>query len=420
MKTKQQDKSLTEKKNRLPLLKKMVSLMLIILLLAGTTAPGIAARDNAVFGGSGDDIARGIIELYDGGYLVYGSTTSTDGDFERCEGIGEGRVPWAMRLDQDLNVVWHYLMPDPDEEYIGVRDAVELDDGSIVLLCDTDVYEDSRIVFLYEDGSEDYAQDISLREAKLCADDYYIYICGLHTGDAADPSLLYTTKLYYWAEEESTFATPDINPIECTDVFVDDGYLYSFASCEVEDWDYTASVVVRTTTEEGNSTFTSSVWKWDKDSLLPVGIDTQSGTLAMVVQGTPGLTDARGITFGIYDLDVFEVTTFEDTAREPSVNLSSLIRNDEDRFFLLGYQGATDSDIVTEGDTAYAVSFQKDDKENKDSSRRFKSPGGMRYIDGILLEDTDTIMLLGVQTGETDKGIDVFIADWKYDNRTER
>lgn len=74
-------------------MKRRVTVLLVVLLSCALALPALAAKKKAVFGGNGDDIACGILALKDGGYLIYGSTTSTDGDFARGEGAGKGRVP---------------------------------------------------------------------------------------------------------------------------------------------------------------------------------------------------------------------------------------------------------------------------------------------------------------------------------------
>ena len=56
------------------------------------------------FGGSGDDIAHGIIETTDGGYAIIGYTNSIDGD------VTDKNAPendfWVLKLDQNGTVEW--------------------------------------------------------------------------------------------------------------------------------------------------------------------------------------------------------------------------------------------------------------------------------------------------------------------------
>jgi len=56
------------------------------------------------FGGSGDDIARAIIETTDGGYAVIGYTNSIDGDIS--DKIVEENDFWVLKLDINGNIEW--------------------------------------------------------------------------------------------------------------------------------------------------------------------------------------------------------------------------------------------------------------------------------------------------------------------------
>jgi len=56
------------------------------------------------FGGTGDDIARGIIETTDGGYAVIGYTNSIDGDITDKQ-LQENDF-WVLKLDTDGKIQW--------------------------------------------------------------------------------------------------------------------------------------------------------------------------------------------------------------------------------------------------------------------------------------------------------------------------
>jgi len=55
------------------------------------------------YGGSADDWANSIIETNDGGFLVVGSTNSTDGDITQSRGGGD---VWIIKLDNNGNMMW--------------------------------------------------------------------------------------------------------------------------------------------------------------------------------------------------------------------------------------------------------------------------------------------------------------------------
>lgn len=56
------------------------------------------------YGGSGDEIARGVIETSDGGYAVIGYTNSTDGDITD-KSLSENDF-WVLKLDINGNIQW--------------------------------------------------------------------------------------------------------------------------------------------------------------------------------------------------------------------------------------------------------------------------------------------------------------------------
>jgi hypothetical protein len=55
------------------------------------------------FGGSADDWANSIIETNDGGFLVVGSTSSTNGDVTQMRGSSD---VWIIKLDNNGNMIW--------------------------------------------------------------------------------------------------------------------------------------------------------------------------------------------------------------------------------------------------------------------------------------------------------------------------
>lgn len=56
------------------------------------------------YGGSGDDVAYAVRKTVDGGYMVAGSSSSTDGDVSGNHGLLDA---WLLRLDSLGNVVWN-------------------------------------------------------------------------------------------------------------------------------------------------------------------------------------------------------------------------------------------------------------------------------------------------------------------------
>lgn len=80
------------------------------------------------YGGTGIDIAQDIVKSEDGGYLITGSTISTDGDITMNH--GESDI-WVIKIDNNGNLIW-------EKTYGGLRfDAAEgirpASDGGFIL-----------------------------------------------------------------------------------------------------------------------------------------------------------------------------------------------------------------------------------------------------------------------------------------------
>ena len=54
-------------------------------------------------GGTGDDFGLSVVQLMDGGFAIAGSTRSTDGDVSFNHGMADG---WVIRLDPEGNLLW--------------------------------------------------------------------------------------------------------------------------------------------------------------------------------------------------------------------------------------------------------------------------------------------------------------------------
>jgi hypothetical protein len=80
------------------------------------------------FGGTDDDTTRSLIETSDGGYLVYGSTWSDDGDVTGNHG---GSDMWALKIDLSGNIVWQKCFGGSNSDY-GIK-VIETSDGGYLL-----------------------------------------------------------------------------------------------------------------------------------------------------------------------------------------------------------------------------------------------------------------------------------------------
>lgn len=79
------------------------------------------------FGGSQWDEARTILETNDGGYLLGGNTSSSDGDIDFNHGAGD---MWLIKLDSFGNLEWQKTYGGSD--YDGFKSVVSTNDGGYV------------------------------------------------------------------------------------------------------------------------------------------------------------------------------------------------------------------------------------------------------------------------------------------------
>lgn len=90
-------------------------------------------------GGSSTDYLNSIIQTIDGGYLVCGTTASTDGDLN---GIIAGNKAWIVKLTGLGNVSWqrHYMQ---QPNYNAFNDIVQNPDGTCIVVGYLNQYNDN-------------------------------------------------------------------------------------------------------------------------------------------------------------------------------------------------------------------------------------------------------------------------------------
>ena len=82
-----------------------------------------------IFGGTGDDQLRSMIQSSDGGVLITGNTNSNDGDFK---GMNKGNTDiFVMKLDEDGEIKWTKLFGGRFIEY-GMSVATTSNDGILI------------------------------------------------------------------------------------------------------------------------------------------------------------------------------------------------------------------------------------------------------------------------------------------------
>ncbi len=82
------------------------------------------------FGGSQEDFARSVIQTLDGNILVFGNSTSKDGDI--TDKLIEVSDYWLLKLDMEGNVIWSKTYGGSDED-VGQR-VIQTSDGGYVIV----------------------------------------------------------------------------------------------------------------------------------------------------------------------------------------------------------------------------------------------------------------------------------------------
>ncbi len=80
------------------------------------------------YGGSGNDSVVKIIQTRDGGYIFAGQTFSNDGDVTGNHGLTDG---WVVKLDASGNITWQKTLGGTGEEFI--RDVAQTSDDGYIM-----------------------------------------------------------------------------------------------------------------------------------------------------------------------------------------------------------------------------------------------------------------------------------------------
>lgn len=79
------------------------------------------------FGGNSFDVARSITKTQDNGYLISGSSRSSNGDVSNNNGQNDA---WILKIDADANLKWQKTIGGTDIDF--AFDVIELNDQSII------------------------------------------------------------------------------------------------------------------------------------------------------------------------------------------------------------------------------------------------------------------------------------------------
>ncbi len=100
---------------------------------AGPHIMAAAQTSLSVFAGSGDDIYRGIAATSDGGYVVCGTTDSTDGDFAKAYTNTKWKKPYGFvaRYAKNGTLKWIKAFASTSDS-VTLEDVAVLNDGTII------------------------------------------------------------------------------------------------------------------------------------------------------------------------------------------------------------------------------------------------------------------------------------------------
>lgn len=164
----------------------------------------VDSNNNTVFeksyGGTGNDYFNGVIESYDNGYYLYGSTTSTS--FSGYT-VPENKDFFAMKCNSSGNIVWITFFNETGSITGAVSDALMLSDNGIVLL-----YGSSCNYYLQKldsDGNDIWSVETPTEEAEIVLvpnTDYFALY---------EYFVFYTFKFFYDNDGNTINITPTIN-----------------------------------------------------------------------------------------------------------------------------------------------------------------------------------------------------------------
>lgn len=87
---------------------------------------------NQSYGGSSFDVSRSINKTSDNGYVIAGSSRSSDGDVTRNQGQNDA---WVVKVNEDGQLLWQTTVGGSEIDF--AYDAVQLPNGSIIAVGET-------------------------------------------------------------------------------------------------------------------------------------------------------------------------------------------------------------------------------------------------------------------------------------------
>lgn len=84
------------------------------------------------FGGSNFDVGRSVSKTQDNGFIITGSSRSSDGDLSANQGQNDA---WVLKIDSNADIQWQHTIGGSDIDF--AYDATQLNDGTIVAVGDS-------------------------------------------------------------------------------------------------------------------------------------------------------------------------------------------------------------------------------------------------------------------------------------------
>ena len=91
---------------------------------------------NRSFGGSSFDVSRSIVKTIDNGYIISGSSRSSDGDVSKDQGQNDA---WIVKVSNDGQLIWETSVGGSEIDFC--YDAVQLNDGSLIAVGESSSFD---------------------------------------------------------------------------------------------------------------------------------------------------------------------------------------------------------------------------------------------------------------------------------------
>lgn len=392
-------------------LNRLIALTLAALLALTLGSAGALAEESKLFGGNGDDVATGFILLADGGYLVYGATTSTDGPFRRSEGMGGGRVPWAMCVDRSLEVRWHFLMPNEEGAFGTVRHAAELENGQIALLIERIDDEDTSELVLLGKARDILRQEtLDLRDGKISAVSGGVAACGRGSlEDSGDPCLT-VAHLFFDQDELDFYDNGSFDVQQCTAAFTTKQGLWMLTDVKLPNSKQIATIVFCLSDSGTSKDLFHNKWSHKSLDLPSLGMwPDEDGVFISVKLPKENAIDKTQPAWDWMKDDTGRVKTCLFYA--PGRLMAMPYAHADESYAFLGYEGSEggrNAYMPKSGDKGF-VYYRNHATGVMYTFTRSNTQGGIRFVDGIW--EATAMKVLGNQ-GSSDKKCQVLIVEW--------